>query len=140
MVDPEISETLYWQKVNHVGAPAIFALEMACQQVGDAFESWGIFLVGSALTNPERRDIDLRMIMDDAEFAREFPQAETHWEHDPKWLLLTVSISGWLTKLSGLPVDFQFQPQTHANKYHKGPRHSLGMRFVKVRPELKIKG
>jgi hypothetical protein len=122
-------------KVSHVGAPAVFALELACQVIGRAFDSYGCYLVGSALERPDWRDVDVRMIMSDEEFAAEFPDAQTHWECDPKWLLLTVSISAWLSKQTGLPVDFQFQPQTHANERHKGRRDALGLRFAKVRPD-----
>src|SRR4051812_37551073 len=106
------------KKASHVGAPACFALELECKIITDAFNSFGLYLVGSALERPDRRDIDLRLIMDDAEFAALFPDAGQHWEHDQRWLLLTVSISEYLSKRTGLPVDFQFQPQTHANKYH----------------------
>ena len=54
----------------------------------------------------------------------------THWEHDSRWLLLTVSIADWLSKMSGLPVDFQFQPQTYANNLHQGKRHAIGIRLA----------
>lgn len=77
------------------------------------------------------RDIDVRYILADDEFAALFPDAGDNWEFDPRWLLLTVSISGWLEKQTGLPVDFQFQPQTHANARHKGPRNALGIRISK---------
>ena len=35
-------------KCNYVGAPAIFILELECQHICDAFDSYGCFLVGSA--------------------------------------------------------------------------------------------
>jgi hypothetical protein len=119
------------KKASYIGAPACFALELALQQVCEAFAGgFGCYIVGSALERPDWRDVDVRLIMTDDEFAREFPNAGRHWEHDPKWLLLTVSISQWLSKQSGLPVDFQFQPQTHANKMYPGIRHAAGIRVV----------
>lgn len=75
--------------------------------------------------------------MSDEAFRAEFPGTYPadgqggHWEFDPKWLLLTVSLSRWLSDQSGLPVDFQFQPQSHANSRHKGRRNALGMIFAK---------
>ena len=117
-------------KANYVGAPAIFALEQACQQLNQAFDGYGCYLVGSAIERQDWRDVDVRLIMGDEEFAALFPNAGRHWEHDPRWLVLTVSIAGWLSKLTGLPVDFQFQPQTHANAPHEGPRHALGLTIV----------
>ncbi len=119
------------KKVNYVGAPAIFALESACVQITDAFGGFGCYLVGSALERADWRDVDVRYIMRDEEFDVLFPGARPCWEQDPRWLLLTVSISERLSKLTGLPVDFQFQPQTHANERHEGKRHPLGLRIAK---------
>jgi hypothetical protein len=114
----------------HVGAPAIFALEMACREINAAFEGFGPYLVGSAIERPDWRDVDVRFIMPDDDFSKLFPDALTDgagWEFDGRWLLLTVALSERLSKLTGLPVDFQFQPQTYANKRHHGPRHALGL-------------
>lgn len=116
------------KKVNYVGAPAIFALELACADINRAFGGFGCFLVGSALDRPDWRDIDIRLIMPDDEFAALFPNAgRLAWEIDPRWLLMTVAISERLSKVTGLPVDFQFQPMTHANERFKGRRNSMGM-------------
>ncbi|WP_199170525.1 hypothetical protein [Caulobacter sp. FWC2] len=124
-------------KATYIGAPACFALESACQDINRAFGGFGCYLVGSALERPDWRDVDVRLIMDDEEFDAEFPHTMKNgtWEFDPKWILLTVAISERLSKLTGLPVDFQFQPQTHANKVHKGRRNALGMRFKRPDPE-----
>jgi len=134
------------QKVSYVGAPAIFELTQCCQQINDAFGHYGCYLVGSSLARPDWRDVDVRFIMADDEFAKLFPAVENvkgrnseswvsgNWEFDPRWLLLNVSISQWLRSVTGLPVDFQIQPQTHANARHKGPRHALGLRFAKPEP------
>lgn len=120
------------KKASHIGAPAGFSLELACRQVCEAFGVSGCYVVGSSLERVNWRDVDIRLILDDAEFAVLFPEAGAHWEHDARWLLLTVSLSEWLSKITGLPVDFQFQPQTHANDRHKGPRSAIGLRFAKV--------
>lgn len=119
------------KKACYVGAPAIFALEQACSTINAAFGSFGCYLVGSALDRPDWRDVDVRFIMDDTAFIRLFPEAGGNWEHDDRWLLLTVAISERLSKLTGLPVDFQFQPQTHANVKHSKPRHALGIKIAK---------
>lgn len=120
-------------KVSYVGAPACFQLENACRTISNAFGGYGCYLVGSALERPDWRDIDVRFIMSDEEFAAEFPDVSGHsWEFDPKWLLLTISISKWLSDQTGLPVDFQFQPRTHANEKHSG-RHALGLTFESPR-------
>ena len=117
------------KKQIYIGAPACFALEQCCQQINDAFGDFGCYVVGSALQRQDWRDVDVRFIMQDEAFAALFPGAGQHWEHDPRWLLLTVSISGWLRQVTGLPIDFQIQPQTHANDVHKGPRSAIGLRI-----------
>jgi len=127
------------KKVSYVGAPAVFILDHACRQVNDAYaycEHASIYMVGSALTRPDWRDIDLRMMMSDADFEREFPDAHDNgaWEFDSKWMLLTSAISGHLSKITGLPVDFQFQPMTFANEHHRGRRHPMGMRLSRRTP------
>ena len=121
------------QKASHVGAPAIFALEQACGDINRAFGGFGCYLVGSALERPDWRDVDVRFILRDDEFDALFPGGVRErgiWEFDPRWLIITISISERLAKLTGLPIDFQFQPQTHANERHRGPRHALGLRFA----------
>lgn len=123
------------KKGNYVGAPAIFALETACQQLRESFGEYGIYIVGSVLKRPDWRDVDLRYILRDDLFAELFPDAGRHWEQNPRWLLLTEAISDLLKKRTGLPIDFQFQPQTHANEVHKGkPRHSIGIRIKDDKP------
>ena len=42
-----------------------------------------------------------------------------------------VAISGWLSAQTGLPIDFQIQPQTHANEIMaKGPRNAVGLKMA----------
>ena len=118
------------KKFIYIGAPKCFQLELACQHIAAAFGGFRCYVVGSVLERPDWRDVDVRFIMDDADFATLFPNAGTDWESDPRWLLMTVSISKWLSEQSGLPVDFQFQPMTHANERHSGPRNGVGRRVV----------
>lgn len=117
-------------KVSYVGAPAIFVLEEECQKLTKAFGGFGCYLVGSALQRADWRDIDVRYILPDEEFKALFPDADRRWENDARWLFLNIAIAERLSRATGLPVDFQFQPQTHANERHDGPRHALGMRFA----------
>ncbi len=129
------------RKVSHVGAPAIFKLQLACQQVNDAFGGFGCYLVGSSIDRPDWRDVDVRFIMTDEEFQAEFPgtfdpdREVGTWEFDPKWILVTAGIAAFLANASGLPIDFQFQPQTHANTRHQGTRHPLGIKFAEDKEE-----
>lgn len=123
------------RKWSYLGPPACFLLEQACQHINQAFGDFGCFQVGSSLERPDFRDIDVRFIMTDDEFAALFPDVDIKsrsclWEHDPRWLLINASISLWLKQQTELPVDFQIWPQTHANQRHGGKRrHPLGIRY-----------
>lgn len=131
-------------KANYIGAPATFALEMACKQLRAAFmppddEGFGsVFLVGSSIERADWRDVDVRLILDDASFQRLFPDAQMScaWEFDPRWTLMTVAITEWLRKQTGLPIDFQFQPLSHANERHDKPRHAMGLTYVSSRSSV----
>jgi hypothetical protein len=114
-------------KASYIGAPACFALELELKSVCKAFGVYACYVVGSSIQRPDWRDVDVRCILDDEEFAKLFPGAGQCWEQDARWLLLTVSISEYLSKRTGLPVDFQIQPQTHANKKHSKPRNAIGL-------------
>jgi hypothetical protein len=136
--DPRLKEPLTpvrRQKASYVGAPAIFALELECKHLNAAFDGFGCYLVGSALDRADWRDVDVRLIMADDKFYALFPDVPRIqaglWEHDPRWLLMTAALSERLSRITGLPIDFQFQPQTHANKMHDGPRSALGLNFVR---------
>lgn len=118
-VEPVVSRRAYYLTVAEH-----FNLNDACCVVYDALKEigYGIYLVGSCLTRADYRDVDLRCIMRDEEFARMFGASEARLK------FLNVAVSEWLTKRTGLPVDFQFQGQTEANT-NKGPRNAMGHRI-----------
>lgn len=135
--DPTPNQAEPKRKAIYIGAPACFVLELACRQINEAFgDCFGCYIVGSCLERPDWRDVDIRYIMEDDKFQELFPgtyvQDGLHcWEQDARWLLLTVSISAHLARLTGLPIDFQFQPQSHANKRHTGQRSAVGVTIAK---------
>jgi len=128
------------RKVGYVGVPAVFKLELACRQINEAFGGGRFgqcYLVGSALQRPDWRDIDVVCILDDVAFAGLFPGVHEpggshgYFEHDARWLLITIALSDWLTRQVGEPVDFKFQPMTFANARHDGPRDPLGFYYTR---------
>lgn len=106
---------------TYLTVPENYNLDVACRAFRRAFDNVAIYLVGSVLERPDYRDVDLRCILDDEEFDKEF------FGKDKKLKFLNVTISEWMAARSGLNIDFQFQRQTDANKEFEGPRHAKGM-------------
>lgn len=119
------------KKFCYIGAPKVFRLELALQKLSEAYGDVS-YVVGSCLERPDWRDVDVVMILDDDDFAKEFPDTNAaHCEFDTKWLILVSSISWWLSQQTELPIDFKFQQRTKANNDHKGrPRHAKGLRIA----------
>lgn len=130
------------KKICYVGAPAIFALELACQHINAALGDYGCYLVGSCMERADFRDVDMRFIMEEQSFSVLFPCVDLSlgsatWEFDPRWLLFNTSICKWLREQTGLPIDFQIQPQTFANMRHDKPRSAIGLRVASpLKPEV----
>lgn len=118
-------------RANYLPAPHFFNLHQACRVVYDAFGS-PPYLVGSSLERRDYRDVDVRLILEDAEFDRLFPgTAGSAYQLDALWSLLNSSIALYLSQHSGLPVDFQIQRMTEANLEYPGARgrQPLGIFF-----------
>lgn len=126
---PEVSEPLQlWKRANFIPAPHFYKLNQACVIINKAFDNgFGCFLVGSSRERRDYRDVDVRLILSDAEYARLF-QLGGGWT-DALWSLMCTTFSDWLSQQSGLPVDFQIQQQTRANAQHPGAgrRSALGV-------------
>ncbi len=107
-------------RANYVPAPHFYNLSHACALINKAFEAFGkhegfgCYLVGSTLLRKDFRDVDVRFILGDEAYDRVFKN--NHGYTNPLWSLLCVSISAWLSKATELPVDFQVQRQSEANK------------------------
>ena len=86
------------QKANYIGAPQVFTLELACKQINEAFGGFGCFLVGSSIQRADWRDVDIRLILPDDQFRNLFPDSEINYELDCRWLILSSSLSMFLSK------------------------------------------
>lgn len=107
-------------RANYLPAPHYFALNQAATLVNAAFGGFGCYLVGSCLERQNYRDVDVRLILEDAAYDRWFGASNGNLNgvHDPLWSLLCLSVSEWLKAQTGLPIDFQIQRQTQANEKH----------------------
>ena len=109
-----------------VGMPAALLLDEFGSQVWSAFGS-PPYLVGSALHGKVYRDVDVRLILDDEEYDR----LDLGDPRDPlrnaKWVSLCLAYAALGKSLTKLPIDFQIQQQTWANKTYSGHRSAIGL-------------
>lgn len=122
------------QRANWLGGAEYHNLTLACAAINDAFGHGSTFLCGSAIERRDHRDVDVRVILPDAEFDRLFPAVYGGEGYRPDldglWSLMCASISEWLGARTGLPIDFQIQRMTQANEEHPSkehPRHGIGL-------------
>lgn len=85
--------------------------------------------VGSSLDRKDWRDVDVRLILPDDEFRDRFGDNQSTTTN-PALAAVTLAFAALGKQMTGLPIDFQIQPQTWANEHHKGPRSAL----IEVRP------
>jgi len=113
-------------RASFLSPPDFHRLDWACRTITAAFDGTPVYLVGSALTRPDYRDIDLRLILDDEQAAHYPP---------PLRLVLNIALSDLIAKTAGLsrPVDFQIQSMTEANA-EDGARNPLGIRAASRLP------
>jgi len=95
-----------------------FNLNLACKPVAAAYGN--VYLVGSVMDRRDYRDVDLRTILADDEF-------DAHFALRPVLDLVNTAVSTWLTERTGLPIDFQIQRMTDANREFLGPRSACGI-------------
>lgn len=116
-----------------VGIPAALLLNEFGSQVWSAFGE-PPYLVGSALAGKQWRDVDVRLILSDKTY-RSMGLGDPKYQHqNAKWVSLCLAYSALGKAMTGLPIDFQIQQQSHANKAFDGPRSALGgvaLRIVK---------
>lgn len=112
----------------HLGADELDRLDHASLIVDRAFDSRA-YLVGSCLEHPHWRDVDVRVVLADDEYAHLFRCGlGSTMRADPMWSLICASVSEYLSRLTGLPIDFQVQQRTYATeKFGARKRVPLGL-------------
>lgn len=91
--------------------------------------------VGSSLEKKDGwRDVDVRLILPDDEWAVA-GFGEPDREHgNAKWVSTCLAWSAFGKALTGLPIDFQIQQQTHANdKFGRGVGRSALFSHMQAR-------
>ncbi|MFF0816609.1 hypothetical protein ACFYVR_15880 [Rhodococcus sp. NPDC003318] len=105
----------------YLDAPALTDLDLASVLVCEILDT--PYLVGSCLDRPDYRDVDIRVILDDARFDALFPRPAL----DPLRHLIEKALTEHYVTATGLRIDFQIQRQTEANAKYPGVRHPLGV-------------
>lgn len=130
------------RRASYLSPPDLHRLNWACRPITEAFGECP-YLVGSALTRPDFRDIDIRLILDDEVVERMFCQESfgVHQGGDPGAvrLLLNIALSDLIGRAAGLPwpIDFQIQSMTEANvPEHNGVRNPMGIRRTPDAPAV----
>lgn len=112
-----------------VGMPAALYLDAFGSVVWDAFGG-PPYLVGSALPGENKtgwRDIDVRVILSDEDYEAMGLGDPERCHRNAKWVALVMAFSALGKQMTGLPIDFQIQQQTHANKtFGRKGRSALG--------------
>lgn len=114
------------ERGTYLGPQAMFNLNAACRTIVCAFGQH-VYLVGSVYHRPDWRDVDVRCVLPDEDYDALFGKLDGR-DMPPKVGLLNAAMTAWLTLTTGLPVDFQFQRRTEANREFDGQRRSaLGL-------------
>jgi hypothetical protein len=115
---------------SYFSPPDFQRLNWACRPIMDAFGS-PPYLVGSALTRPDFRDIDIRLILDDAVVESMFGVRGQFFQGEPGRvrLLLNIALSDLIARAANAPapIDFQIQSMTEANVPEHGMCNPLGV-------------
>lgn len=113
-----------------VGQPQGMLLNLFGEQLRHAFGHVA-YHVGSSLRQKDGwRDVDVRVMLDDAEWdAFQLGRPENP-HHSPRWRTLCIVWSAYGRQMTGLPIDFQLQQRTHANANYAKPDHQRSALFV----------
>ncbi|MGE9120732.1 hypothetical protein, partial [Escherichia coli] len=64
------------RRANYLPPESLFGLHHACEEVMRSYDSLGVYLVGSSIISKDYRDVDVRCMLTDEDFEREFPKDE----------------------------------------------------------------
>lgn len=112
-----------------VGMPGALLLDEFGAVCADFFGAH-VYHVGSSTGFSRKktyRDVDVRVILTDDEYAALGLGDPEHPHHNRRWVALTLAFSALGRQMTGLPIDFQVQQQTYANKKFPKGRSALGI-------------
>lgn len=99
---------------DFIGMPHMPKLDRFGEIVFQAFAARA-YIVGSALTRRDWRDLDVRVILPDDRFEQLFG-AETDWRKNPRLAAVATAFAALANQMTSLPVDFGIDQMTEANE------------------------
>lgn len=110
------------RRASALSPPEFFVLEEWGKTLRRAFGR-PPYLVGSVERGEPWRDVDVRLMLPDEEYA------VLLGDQPRRVVALNVAMSIWGQRVTGLPIDFQFQDTTNTNaEYGSQTRNPLGLR------------
>lgn len=106
-------------RATHLQLTDMRLLQAWGHDVGAMFRAHMPYLVGSSLTRADFRDVDVRLLLPDKDYAKLKRRVDIQQ--------LGVTVSLWGQRVTTLPIDFQIQQRTAANDRHPGRRIPLAM-------------
>lgn len=124
-----VADDLWVTEARGTGMPGLLLLHQFGQIVYDGF---GVYpwLVGTALTDREPHDIDVRLVLSGQEFKRYCGQRYGESRPNTPWASFSMAYALTARHMTDLPVDFQIQTTAMAAKFSDCPRLVLGGWFV----------
>ena len=115
-----------------VGMPQTLLLNEFGSKIIDAFGDIP-YHVGSSLTKKTGwRDVDVRLILDDDVYAAMLG-SPVHTHSNEKWVSMCLAFSLMGKYMTGLPIDFQIQQKSKANRDYDGPRSAIGLVPLRIK-------
>ena len=96
------------------------------------------YLVGSVLTRPDHRDIDVRIMLDDATFERVFG-GDGLWVTNGSLTLANMALSAMAREMTGLEIDCQIQRKSDANAVY-GSERRQPLALPRTEPYVRVGG
>lgn len=110
------------KKQAGIGMPHSIYLHDFGELLARAFDGEVAYLVGSSVNSATWRDVDIRLMLDDDVYKQMGFGDPQRPQENPKWCAYVMAFSELGRKMTGLPIDFQIQQTTQANKdYGRDP-------------------
>jgi hypothetical protein len=114
-----------------VGMPQALRLQQFGDDIRAAFDGHMAYHVGSSLNAKAGwRDVDVRLILPDDVWDAMGLGDPDHTHSNPKWCAITLAWSAYGRELTGLPIDFQPQKQSHCNEKFPSRGHHRSALFT----------